>query len=206
MARHLGYHAYLLTVALHGDVRVVGEAFAQLAFLLCGNGDNDDGTHHVPLIPVAQKLQVRYRDLEQLKESCVRNFGEGRPVCVVAAGETTVHVTGPGRGGRTQEMALAVALEFDRLFGAAPPPRAEILFVAAGTDGQDGPTDATGAMAHLATVSRAREQQLHPEEHLERNDSHTFFRALDGGVDHLITGLTGTNVMDIHLLLLRPRA
>lgn len=213
-ARQMGYQSYLLTTSLVGESRQAGRALAQLAFYICHDKDSSSShgsPHHEPITEIAQDLQVRYRDLEQLKESAERAFELGRPICVVAAGETTVHVRGPGKGGRCQELVLGAAIELDRLFclpplqpqQPAPPQRVELVLLAAGTDGQDGPNDAAGAMVHLQTVHEARAQGLKPEEDLAQNDSHHFFRTLNGGADHILTGLTGTNVMDICILLLR---
>ena len=86
------------------------------------------------------------------------------PACFIAGGETTVTVKGEGQGGRCQELALAVALELPEVSGA--------VFLAAGTDGVDGPTDAAGALADSSTVSRAAGLGLSPQDHLQRNDSH----------------------------------
>ncbi len=112
------------------------------------------------------------------------------PLCVLSGGETTVTIRGPGKGGRNQEFALAAAIHIAGL------ERAAVLSI--GTDGTDGPTDAAGAFASGTTVERARELGLDAEEHLRRNDSYVFFDRLG---DLIRTGPTGTNVMDMHLLL-----
>jgi hydroxypyruvate reductase len=112
------------------------------------------------------------------------------PACLLAAGETTVNVRGSGRGGRNQEVALGAALALDGLEG--------VLVVGFGTDGIDGPTDAAGAFATGTTLDRARTCSLDAVQSLAENDSYTFFEALD---DLIITGATGTNVMDLALVL-----
>lgn len=112
------------------------------------------------------------------------------PACVLAGGETTVTIRGDGTGGRNQEFALAAALDIAGL--------ERVVVLSGGTDGTDGPTDAAGALADGRTVVRAQALGVEPEPYLRRNDSYHFFAALD---DLLITGPTGTNVMDIHLLL-----
>jgi len=112
------------------------------------------------------------------------------PACIIAGGEPTVTVKGTGKGGRSQELALAVAMEVQGLEGA--------FFLAAGTDGTDGSTDAAGAVADWTTVPRARAANLDPAEFLAANDSYNFFSSLG---DLVKTGPTGTNVMDIHLLI-----
>ncbi len=112
------------------------------------------------------------------------------PACLLAAGETTVTVRGGGRGGRNQEVALGAAVALDGTPG--------ILVAAMGTDGIDGPTDAAGAIVTGNTVRRATELGLDVRRALEDNDSYPFFKALD---DLILTGPTGTNVMDLTLVL-----
>ncbi len=113
------------------------------------------------------------------------------PACLLSGGETTVVVTGDGKGGRNQEFALQAALE---VAGAGP-----VIVLSAGTDGTDGPTDAAGALADDTTVSRAEALGLNPASHLSRNNSYPFFKALE---DLVMTGPTDTNVMDLRIMLI----
>ena len=115
-----------------------------------------------------------------------------RPVCVVSSGETTVRVTGNGKGGRNQEFVLAAAELLAQL--GIPASVASI-----GTDGVDGPTDAAGAYADSTTVNRALAEGRPPDRYLKSNDSYAFFSALG---DLIHTGPTGTNVGDLQLFLL----
>jgi glycerate 2-kinase len=134
------------------------------------------------------------RDLVALARDVRAGRGPVKPpACVIAGGETTVTVTGPGRGGRCQELALAAALELAASDG--------ILILAAGTDGTDGPTDAAGAVADGATAERARAQGLDPRRALADNDSHTLFDRLG---DLVVTGPTNTNLLDVYLALIDP--
>jgi hydroxypyruvate reductase len=119
-----------------------------------------------------------------------RALGVDPPLAVLAGGETTVTVRGPGRGGRNQELALAAALALQDLPG--------IALLAAGTDGSDGPTDAAGAFADGGTVARGRALGLEAAQALLENDSYAFF-AREGGTFR--TGPTRTNVMDLVLLV-----
>jgi len=112
-------------------------------------------------------------------------------LCIVSSGETTVRVTGTGRGGRNQEFALAAA---GQLAGLGP----AVLLASVGTDGIDGPTDAAGAVVDEGTVERARRLGLDPVDALHRNDSYALFEALG---DLVVTGPTGTNVGDLQVLL-----
>jgi len=122
-----------------------------------------------------------------------------RPACLLSGGETTVTLTGNGKGGRNQEFALAAALGIEGLEG--------IAVLAAGTDGTDGPTDAAGAFVDGTTVARARAAGPDPRAALDGHDAYPFFAALG---DLVVTGPTRTNVMDLNLVLagapLKPRA
>jgi hydroxypyruvate reductase len=112
------------------------------------------------------------------------------PACLLSGGETTVTVHGSGKGGRNQEFALTAAIAMSGL------PNAVIL--AAGTDGTDGPTDAAGGIVDGTTGARAIRMGLSPADHLDRNDSYPILDALD---DLFKTGSTGTNVMDLNIML-----
>ena len=170
-AESLGYDATVVTTTLTGESRDVGASIAQHALAL--------QAHRAPNAP---------------------------PQCLVYAGETTVTVTGSGIGGRNQELALAAAIVLDGSRG--------ITLASIGTDGIDGPTDAAGAVADGRTLPRARAlgearspaagwlTQLLParalgldaSRALATNDAYPFWRALG---DLVITGPTGTNVMDL---------
>jgi hydroxypyruvate reductase len=128
-----------------------------------------------------------------LREAATRGTPVGRPACVIAAGETTVTVRGPGKGGRCQEFALAIAPAL------ADVPDAVVL--AAGTDGSDGPTDAAGAVVDPSTARRARAAGLDLGGALADNDAYRVFAALG---DLVVTGPTGTNLMDLYVGLLGP--
>jgi glycerate-2-kinase len=150
---------------------------------------------------IGSELQGEAREaarmLAQRAHAALDVLAPGERLCLVSGGETTVTVHGAGRGGRNQELALAFALEMDG--------RAGVSLLSAGTDGSDGPTDAAGAVVNGDTVAQARRLGINPERLLDDNDSYTFFSRLDalaGSASHLITGPTGTNVMDVQLLLL----
>ena len=116
------------------------------------------------------------------------------PLCLLAGGETTVTIRGSGKGGRNQEMALAATLELADDRG--------IDLICVGTDGTDGPTDAAGGYAFSGDLARLRAIGLHPEESLGANDSYPLLlkaRTL------LRTGPTRTNVMDVSIILVRPK-
>jgi glycerate 2-kinase len=112
------------------------------------------------------------------------------PHVFLLGGETTVGVTGAGRGGRNQELALAAAIELNGEPG--------VTIAAVATDGTDGPTDAAGAIVDGTSLARGHALGLDAHDHLLRNDSYAFHRATG---DLLVTGPTGTNVNDILMVL-----
>ena len=115
-----------------------------------------------------------------------------RSVAYIAGGETVVHLTGKGLGGRNQEIALSAAAGLDGL--------KDTLLFSLGSDGTDGPTDAAGGIVDQDTCRRLAEKGLSVFDVLRENDA---YHAL-GQVDGLIfTGATGTNVNDVTVLLVR---
>jgi hydroxypyruvate reductase/glycerate 2-kinase len=116
------------------------------------------------------------------------------PACVLLGGETTVTLgTEPGRGGRNQEFVLAALVKLGEQHMDG------VCVLSGGTDGEDGPTDAAGAVATLDTLRRAGELGLNLQPHLARHDSYPFFDRTGGLIR---TGLTDTNVTDVRVLLI----
>ncbi len=119
-----------------------------------------------------------------------------RPLCLLAGGELTVTVKGRGRGGRNTEFVLAALIEMGKIDAEG----LDWLILSLGTDGIDGPTDAAGAWADTATAGCARALRLDPAAYLDDNDSYSFFKQTGYLI---VTGPTGTNVMDLRVFLLR---
>ncbi|MCV2869870.1 DUF4147 domain-containing protein [Defluviimonas sp. WL0002] len=116
--------------------------------------------------------------------------------CLIFGGETAVTLKGSGRGGRNQELALRVAMTM-------PDIGRDWVFLSAGTDGRDGPTEAAGGIVDAGTVTRIRNAGADAEALLANNDSNA---ALAASGDLLITGATGTNVADVQILIIGTRA
>lgn len=111
---------------------------------------------------------------------------DGKRLAFIAGGETVVHLTGKGLGGRNQELALSAAPEIDGLSNTA--------LVSVGSDGTDGPTDAAGGYADGETMQALAAKGLSVDAVLQENDAYHGLQAVDGLV---ITGPTGTNVNDV---------
>ncbi len=117
-----------------------------------------------------------------------------QPTCFLWGGETTVTVTGTGRGGRNQEVALSAALALDGV-------DADVVVLSGGTDGVDGPTDAAGGWASPRSAARIRQAGLDPAARLAHNDAYAALRAAGALVR---TGPTHTNVADVIVALAAP--
>ncbi|MBQ7267757.1 MAG: glycerate kinase [Synergistaceae bacterium] len=113
------------------------------------------------------------------------------PCAIIAGGETVVHLTGKGMGGRNQEFALAAALGLDGLGG--------VVAASLGSDGTDGPTDAAGGIVDGKTSGILREKGISIPEVLKNNDAYNALKAADA---LLMTGPTGTNVNDVSVILI----
>lgn len=135
----------------------------------------------------------------ELAEECLRvQPGLTRPLCLISGGEPVVHVEkrpGPQKGGRNQELALAALCRLIETNASG------ITILSGGTDGEDGPTDAAGAIADSAVIHVAAQQHLDPRQFLADHNSYSFFEQT-GGL--LITGPTHTNVMDVRVALVEP--
>ena len=187
-----GYQPFIVSTELEGDATELGRKFAEFA------------------------RSVISRQLQQITECCLgiasdfnaseltENLNGNVRLCLITAGETTVKVTGNGKGGRNQHMALSFLARLTQLLKERPNmlDSAEVCFVSAGTDGQDGPTDATGALVTRELLDYITKRDIDVESYLSNNASFDFFTEHLSGEYLLKTGLSGTNVMDIQILLL----
>ncbi len=121
-------------------------------------------------------------------------LAQGEPCVILSGGETTVTISGAGKGGRNTEFLMGVLLGLN---GAA-----HIHAIACDTDGIDGSEDNAGAYIGPDTLARSAAAGLDPEAFLANNDAYSFFQALD---DLIITGPTYTNVNDFRAILVLPR-
>jgi len=120
--------------------------------------------------------------------------GDGQDLAFIAGGETVVHLTGTGKGGRNQELALSAAAGIDGMDNAC--------VFSVGSDGTDGPTDAAGGWTDGTTAAKLRAQGVQIFDVLKNNDAYHALKAVDGLI---ITGPTGTNVNDVSVLLIRGK-
>jgi len=166
---------------------IIGDnALAARAALQCANSEG----FHAEILTNELQGEARKAGRELAHHLRVSILGKTRPICLIAGGETTVTIKGDGKGGRNQELALAAVNELAAL--------EDVLFIALATDGDDGPTDAAGAVVTGESAQRAAPLGLHAADYLSRNDAYSFFEKVG---DLLKTGPTGTNVNDLILLI-----
>ncbi|XP_029357192.1 glycerate kinase [Echeneis naucrates] len=199
-ARELGFRPVILSPGVCGDVRSVSRLYGLLAHFGCSR-EEPPPEIAAEVLRLGPEVGVESWDLCRTMQV----LGEGRTegwgaTCLLAGGEPTVELTGNGRGGRNQELALRVGLE---MRGLQLPPKGPV-FLSGGTDGQDGPTEAAGAITDGGLYEEALAQKLDINNFLTNNDSYTFFSHLSAGQHLLVPGLTSTNVMDVHVLLIPP--
>lgn len=199
-ARELGFRPVVLAPGVCGDVKSVSRLYGLLARFACSR-EEPPPEIAAEMLRLGPDIGVESWDLcrtmQVLDEGRTEGWGA---TCLLAGGEPTVELTGKGRGGRNQELALRVGLE---LRGLELPPNGPV-FLSGGTDGQDGPTEAAGAITDGGLYEEAQAQGLDIDNFLTNNDSNTFFTRLSDGQRLLVPGLTCTNVMDVHMLLIPP--
>jgi len=139
-------------------------------------------------------LEGEAKEIAHMISSIIREIQEAdlpvqKPACLLIGGEPTVNIHGDGKGGRNQELALAVAINDIKK---------QYLFLSCGSDGTDGPTDAAGAFASHITLGKAELLGLSSKDYLANNDAYNYFMPLR---DLIKTGPTKTNVMDVIIVL-----
>lgn len=231
VAEGLGYSSFVWSHFIQGEARDIGRLYANMSRLvLTKRGDYLSILQEESLTALLSSIpQAVLNDLTNLLGQLSMREWSSQPLCLISAGEPTVTVKegATGVGGRNQELALSFAVELEKLSlsnttttqtstdisdwsrhdcsDSSPRSlRRQCALACVGTDGQDGPNcDAAGAMADMDVPRLAKLAGLSTRHFLDNNDSHTFFSRLDSGRYLIHTGLTATNVMDMHILLVK---
>lgn len=174
-------HLDNVTTQINGSVRELCSAAAAVC----------RGLGYEPVM-LTDQLTCQAREAGSFLASILKTHaGSGRKMAFIAGGETVVHLTGQGKGGRNQELALSAAAGIAGISGAA--------VFSVGSDGTDGPTDAAGGYTDYETAAELREQGIEIYQVLQDNDA---YHALQKTGGLIITGPTGTNVNDVAVALL----
>lgn len=184
----LGYETVVLSTHLQGEVTQIARFYALLTKQIL---------HHTPLQTFLANYTDQYKIPEETLEQLASLSSGDERLCILGAGEPSVVVRGNGKGGRNQQLALEFSVELNKfdLVG-------DITFLSCGTDGIDGPTDAAGAIGSSHLVNNCVGVGINPVDYLRDNDSYGFYSRFDGGSHLVKVGHTGTNVMDVHVILI----
>ena len=170
-----------VTTLINGSVRELCVAAAKVCTEL----------GYEPIL-LTDQLCCQAKEAGSFMASCIKtHYGRGKKLAFLAGGETVVQLTGTGKGGRNQELALAAAVGIEGLPGTC--------VFSVGSDGTDGPTDAAGGYVDGFTAGELRRQGIEIFDVLKNNDAYNALMKTGGLV---VTGPTGTNVNDVAVALL----
>ncbi len=214
--QHLRRQAELSTEVPAGRVDASSPNSCVIDNIVLGNNDTaveaaaDDATkrgYHVVRLETQQDERTAEEVGRRLLDYA-RQLHPTSPTCILSGGEPTVRLVDEnrrGRGGRNQQVVLSVvAAAFHEATEAATPADPwwqRVTLLSGGTDGEDGPTDAAGAIMTEAVLRAALGENLDPFPYLEHNDAYSFFQRLEA---LLITGPTHTNVCDVRVMIVEP--
>ncbi|CAK1594539.1 unnamed protein product [Parnassius mnemosyne] len=198
-AMELNYMPIELSNIVNGNVKLIAQNYVQLTTSFCNflNGK----INKLTLKDIVNKLDIPGLSpnfVDSIDDStCFKEKG----YCLIFGGEINVEVKGTGKGGRNQQLAL----EFSNCIHDIKDEinNFDVYFLSAGTDGIDGPTEAAGAIGYSDLISDSKKECLDVNLYLNNNDSYNFYRKFKDGSFHIITGHTNTNVMDIHLIIIK---
>lgn len=201
-AAELGYFPFLMGNSLEGEANSVGLMFGKLAKFASLSFTSQPNNSRLKTLQsdLISKFDLSKSTLVNVNSLITRAFTAGRGICIVSGGETIVNVKGTGTGGRAQQMVLSAAVLLDQLSFT----NCHVEFLSGATDGIDGSSDAAGAVVNTEFIKEAQAMGLDPELYLNNNDSYNLFKTVDKGRSLVVTGLTGTNVMDIQILIVKP--
>uniref|UniRef100_A0A915AMS0 Glycerate kinase n=1 Tax=Parascaris univalens TaxID=6257 RepID=A0A915AMS0_PARUN len=184
-----GYSCHIASTTVAQDATLFGEQLAGLINSILGGMKPEDA-------------------LRNLDMTCIDvNCPDDDRLALLFGGETTVTLTGKGKGGRNQQIVLSALSKL--LEDPDTEIKGEFALLSAGTDGQDGPTDAAGAVLTSDDIKyihdNGRWEKGDVDGFLRKNDSFNFWKVFRDGVCHVNTGPTGTNVMDVQVLLINKK-
>lgn len=199
-AEKMGYSVCQLSTQVCGEAKSFAQLVVQIAWFMVKTfhgGDTENATNKL-----LERFVKHGIHAEKLKELQLLAQTQNQ-IAILSGGETVVQVVGTGYGGRNQETALACSLALRQTFKSDDTAlkKLDITFLSAGTDGQDGPTTAAGAFAYLGQLDDLSNENCCIQSFLSNNDSNSFYKQFKSD-DLVITGVTGTNVMDVHILLI----
>ncbi|KYM95787.1 Glycerate kinase [Cyphomyrmex costatus] len=189
-----------------GNVQDVSSAYVHLTSLICLVLLNE--LERQEFYDKVRTMSILSLSTDKVDEIFHHLIGNLDGIVLIGGGEPTVVVTGHGKGGRNQELALRFSLDWLAKIKTYPRfAEYDVIMLSAGTDGQDGPTDAADVNEHIdhLVLKTMEVERMLPENVLKENDTYNFYSRFKKGTDLIKTGNTGTNVMDLHFIYIKKR-
>ncbi|GFR66287.1 glycerate kinase [Elysia marginata] len=208
-ATELGYFPLILTTKLCGEARKIGTTMAKLAkFIMMCYDRNTSVSPNVELTRLEVELVaggIRKEWINFICNSVDSAHNLNKDLCIICGGEIIVNVKGTGVGGKNMEAALAAAVHSQELLREKDLAVSEtrLCFLCCDSDGHDGITKMAGAMVDQDFLKKVEESGLDMKEYLDNNDSFGLFSQVDGGQYMVKTNVTGTNIMDLVIMLVQ---
>ncbi|CAL1548503.1 unnamed protein product [Lymnaea stagnalis] len=211
-ASELGYFPLILTTVLTGEARDIGFLFAKLTKFVMMCFDRRAGLEPNPELSMLElelvRGGIRKKWINHISNSVDRAHNMNKDICIISGGEIDISVSGAGVGGKCMESALAAAIQLYEEFRVKEMNVAEsqMCYLSCDSDGHDGVTKMAGAVIDQSLLELVEDKKLDMAEHLKNNDSYNFFMRVNDGKNLIRTNLTGTNIMDMVILMVqRPK-
>lgn len=206
-ARELGYLPYILTTALEGEAFKTGRMLGKLGLFMLMCFDRKLASH-INVLKLELDIIKDGVTKKQINEIITLVNTATNMACsavIISGGESVVNVKGDGIGGRNLELAVGASIQFQELLKLSEPrPTPDITLLSADTDGEDGPNCfAAGAVINENFGIEAQLDGYSCEDALNNNDTYTLLKSVKGGSHLVVTRMTGTNVMDIQVMIVR---
>ncbi|KAK0049818.1 glycerate kinase [Biomphalaria pfeifferi] len=211
-ATELGYLPVILTTEMTGEARKVGSLYAKLAKFVMFCFDRKASWEPNSELSIMElelvSLGIKKKWINYIANTVDKAHNMNRDICIIAGGDTVVHVRGSGQGGKCMESVLAAAIALQEEFRVKKLNVAEcrMCYLSCDSDGHDGVTKMAGAVVDLEFLDKVEASGLSMREYLENNDSFRFFEKVNQGNNFIQTNLTGTNIMNVMIMLVeKPR-